>query len=221
MKKQIYLLIGITLILGIPNLYSQEKENKIVINADLGKETISKHIYGHFTEHLGRCIYGGIWVGKDSPIPNTRGIRNDIIAALKAIRVPVIRWPGGCFADTYHWMDGIGPAEKRPKFINTTWGGVVEDNSFGTHEFLDFCEIIGAEPYLAVNVGSGTVQEARDWIAYVTSDDDSPMANLRRQNGRDKPWKVKFWGIGNESWGCGGNMAAEFYSHLFSFGAII
>ena len=194
---------------------AQQSANTLVVNADKGKDTISKYIYGHFTEHLGRCIYGGIWVGKNSPIPNTRGIRNDILDALKAIRVSIVRWPGGCFADTYHWMDGIGPAEKRPKFVNTNWGGVVEDNSFGTHEFLDFCELLGAEPYLSINIGSGTIKEARDWVEYVNSDNDSPMANLRRLNGRNKPWKVKFWGIGNETWGCGGNMTPEYYSNVY------
>ena len=194
---------------------AQETTNRLVVNADLGKDTISKYIYGQFTEHLGHCIYGGIWVGKNSPIPNTRGLRNDVLEALREINVPVVRWPGGCFADTYHWMDGIGSSDKRPKFVNTTWGGVVEDNSFGTHEFLDFCELIGAEPYLAINVGSGTVKEARDWIEYVNSNNDSPMANLRRQNGRENPWNVKFWGVGNENWGCGGNMTPEYYADLF------
>ncbi len=194
---------------------AQGTGSRLIVNADLGKDTISKYIYGQFTEHLGHCIYGGIWVGKNSSIPNTRGLRNDVVEALKAISVPVVRWPGGCFADTYHWMDGIGPSDKRPKFVNTTWGGVVEDNSFGTHEFLDFCELIGAEPYLAINVGSGTVKEARDWIEYVNSNNDSPMANLRRQNGREKPWNVRFWGIGNENWGCGGNMTPEYYTDLF------
>ena len=195
-------------------VYAQQTQNTLVVYANQGTDTINKNIYGHFAEHLGRCIYGGIWVGEGSPIPNTRGIRNDVIEALKEISIPVIRWPGGCFADTYHWMDGIGPRKDRPEFVNVTWGDVVEDNSFGTHEFLDFCELIGADPYLAVNVGSGTVQEARDWVAYVNSD-KGPMADLRRENGHEEPWDVKFWGIGNESWGCGGNMTAAFYSNLF------
>jgi alpha-N-arabinofuranosidase len=196
------------------SINAQQKDGTLIIKADSGKGTIDRNIYGHFTEHLGRCIYGGIWVGKNSPIPNTNGIRNDVLKALKEIKVPVIRWPGGCFADTYHWMDGIGPAEKRPKFVNTTWGNVIEDNSFGTHEFLDFCELLGAEPYISLNIGSGTVREAREWIEYVNSDNDSPMANLRRSNGRIKPWKVKFWGLGNETWGCGGNMTADFYADV-------
>ena len=213
MKKNIALSFFI-IIIAI-RLNAQQSANTLIINADLGKDTISKNIYGHFSEHLGRCIYGGIWVGKNSPIPNTGGIRNDVVNALKAIRVPVLRWPGGCFADTYHWMDGIGSAEKRPKFVNTTWGGVVEDNSFGTNEFLDLCEQLGAEPYISINVGSGTVKEARDWVEYVNSNNDSPMANLRRLNGRSEPWKVKFWGIGNETWGCGGNMTPEYYSNVF------
>ncbi len=184
----------------------------VTIRADQPGPVINPNIYGQFAEHLGTCIYGGIWVGEDSPIPNTRGMRNDVIAALKALHVPVVRWPGGCFADEYHWRDGIGPKEKRPSMINTHWGGVVENNHFGTHEFLDFCELIGAEPYVCLNVGSGTVQEAMEWVEYMTSDANSPMANLRRANGRDKPWKIKYVAVGNESWGCGGNMRPEYYA---------
>jgi len=184
----------------------------LVLRADQPGPVIHRNLYGHFAEHLGRCIYGGIWVGPDSPIPNTRGIRNDVIAALRAIKVPVLRWPGGCFADEYHWKDGIGPREKRPSMINTHWGGVVENNHFGTHEFMDLCELIGAEPYICGNVGSGTVQEMMEWVEYLTSDAQSPMANLRRANGRDLPWKVKYFGVGNESWGCGGNMRPEYYA---------
>lgn len=184
-----------------------DKSNKI--------SKINKEIYGHFSEHLGRCIYGGIYVGEDSPIPNVRGIRTDVVEALKAIKVPVVRWPGGCFADTYHWMDGIGPKETRKKIVNTNWGGVTEDNSFGTHEFLDFCEQVGCEAYVSVNVGSGTVQEAHDWVEYMTSSNDSPMTELRKKNGREEPWKVDFIGIGNENWGCGGSMTKEYYSDLY------
>ncbi|MCU0787008.1 MAG: alpha-N-arabinofuranosidase [Verrucomicrobia bacterium] len=172
-------------------------------------------IYGQFAEHLGRCIYEGFWVGEDSPIPNTRGIRNDVVQALKKIKVPVLRWPGGCFADEYHWKDGIGPREKRPAMINTHWGGVVENNHFGTHEFFDLCEQLGTEPYVCGNVGSGTVQEMMEWVEYMTSNADSPMANLRRQNGREQPWKLKYFGVGNESWGCGGSMTPEFYADNF------
>ena len=176
---------------------------------------INPNIYGHFAEHLGRCIYEGIWVGEDSKISNKRGIRKDVVAALKKIKVPVLRWPGGCFADEYHWKDGVGPRKKRPKIINTHWGGVVENNHFGTHEFLDLCEQLGAEPYICGNVGSGTPQEMMEWVEYVTSDADSPMANWRRMNGRKKPWKVPFFGVGNESWGCGGNMRPEYYADEF------
>ena len=186
-------------------------QNKLIISADQGKETISKHIYGHFSEHLGHCIYGGYWVGENSTIPNTRGIRNDVVKALKDIQIPNLRWPGGCFADEYHWMDGIGPRDKRPKMVNTHWGGVTEDNSFGTHEFLDLCEQLGCEPYITGNLGSGSVEEMSKWIEYMTFGGESPMANLRRQNGREEPWKVKFWGVGNESWGCGGNMTPDYY----------
>jgi alpha-N-arabinofuranosidase len=190
-------------------------QNRLIIEADQGKQTINRQIYGHFSEHLGRCIYGGYWVGEASSVPNTRGIRTDVVNALKDIRIPNLRWPGGCFADEYHWMDGIGPRENRAKMINTHWGGVVEDNSFGTHEFLDLCEQLGTEPYISANVGSGTVEEMSKWIEYVTFDGESPMANLRRQNGREEPWKVKYWGIGNESWGCGGNMRPEYYADLY------
>ncbi|MDR2497615.1 MAG: alpha-N-arabinofuranosidase [Tannerellaceae bacterium] len=190
-------------------------QNKLTINADLGKDVISKHIYGHFSEHLGHCIYGGYWVGEDSSIPNTRGIRNDVVQALRDISIPNLRWPGGCFADEYHWMDGIGPRNKRPKMVNTHWGGVTEDNSFGTHEFLDLCEQLGCEPYICGNVGSGSVEEMSKWVEYITFDGESPMSKLRRENGRDKPWKVRFWGVGNENWGCGGNMTAEYYTDLY------
>ncbi len=196
-------------------LAAGDKPNQIIVNTDLGTDEISAHIYGHFAEHLGNCIYGGFWVGENSPIPNTRGIRNDVIAALKEIDPPVIRWPGGCFADYYHWKDGIGPRNQRPSIINSTWGGVTEDNSFGTHEFLDLCELLGAEPYICINVGSGTVQEAADWVEYINSANQSPMTELRRQNGRTEPWNVKFWAVGNESWGCGGNMTPEYYTDLF------
>jgi alpha-N-arabinofuranosidase len=186
-----------------------------VIRADQEAGKISRHLYGHFAEHLGRCIYDGIWVGADSQIPNIRGIRTDIVEALKAIHIPNLRWPGGCFADDYHWRDGIGPREQRPRRVNLHWGKVIETNAFGTHEFLDLCEMIGAEPYLAGNVGSGTPQEMRDWIEYMTFDGDSELANLRRAHGRAQPWKVKYFGVGNENWGCGGNMRPEFYADLY------
>lgn len=200
---------------NLASLLAADHPNRIIVNVDLGAEKISKHIYGHFAEHLGNCIYGGFWVGENSSIPNTRGIRNDVIAALREIAPPVIRWPGGCFADTYHWKDGIGPKDQRPSIINSTWGGVTEDNSFGTHEFLDLCDLIGAEPYICLNVGSGTVQEAAEWVEYVNSNVKSPMTDLREKNGREQPWDVKFLAVGNESWGCGGNMTPEYYADLF------
>ena len=197
---------------GSPSRSSAAEPAQLTIQADQRQSTISPMIYGHFSEHLGRCIYEGFWVGEDSPIPNTRGIRNDVVEALRGIKAPVLRWPGGCFADEYHWRDGIGPRELRPAMINTHWGGVVENNHFGTHEFLDLCEQLGAEPYVCGNVGSGSVQEMMEWVEYMTSDADSPMANLRRKNGREKPWKITYFGVGNESWGCGGNMRPEFYA---------
>lgn len=191
-----------------------DKATVAVVNLDLPDSTISRHIYGHFAEHLGRCIYGGIWVGEDSSLPNIEGMRTEIIEALRDIKIPNLRWPGGCFADEYHWRDGIGPKEDRARVVNTHWGDVVEDNSFGTHEFMRLCELLETEAYVNGNVGSGTVQEMSEWIEYLTRDGDSPMAMLRRENGRDKPWKVPFFGIGNESWGCGGNMNAKHYANL-------
>jgi alpha-N-arabinofuranosidase len=174
---------------------------------------ISKHLYGHFAEHLGHCIYGGFYVGDTAKsIPNTNGVRNDIIAALRKLKIPNLRWPGGCFADTYHWKDGIGPKDKRPAMVNKWWGGVTEDNSFGTHDFLNMCEVLGAEPYISGNVGSGTVQELADWVQYANFKGRSPMSDLRASNGRKDPWNVKLWGIGNEAWGCGGNMKPEYYA---------
>ncbi|HLK16399.1 MAG TPA: alpha-N-arabinofuranosidase, partial [Fimbriimonadaceae bacterium] len=157
---------------------------------------VNPDVYGHFSEHLGKCIYEGLWVGEDSQIPNVRGIRRDVVDALKAIKVPVLRWPGGCFADEYHWRDGIGPRAERPGIYNSHWGGVVETNHFGTHEFMDLCEQLGTKSYLSVNVGSGTVREMQDWVEYITSEADSPMANLRRKNGRKEPWKLPFVGVG-------------------------
>ncbi len=186
--------------------------NKATLDVGLARTKIDRNIYGHFAEHLGRCIYEGVWVGAESAIPNTNGIRNDVVSALKRIKVPVLRWPGGCFADEYHWMDGIGPKEKRPSMVNTHWGGVTENNHFGTHEFLELCRQLGCEPYICGNVGSGTVLEMAQWVEYLNFGGDSPMARLRRENGRDEPWGVTYWGVGNENWGCGGRMTPEYYA---------
>ena len=188
---------------------------QITLNPRRSAGTISKYIYGHFAEHLGRCIYGGIFVGKDSPIPNENGIRKDVAAAMRAIRLPVLRWPGGCFADEYHWQDGIGPQENRKRMVNTNWGGVVEDNSFGTHEFMELCRQVGCEPYINGNVGSGTIREMSEWIEYVNSEGDSSVVRERWKNGRKDPWNLKFFAVGNENWGCGGNMRAEFYADQY------
>jgi alpha-N-arabinofuranosidase len=200
---------------GTAGSTAAEPANRLVIHADSGRTTISRNIYGHFSEHLGHCIYGGFYVGDKSSVPNTRGMRNDVVEALKKSRIPVLRWPGGCFADEYHWMDGIGPKDQRPTMINTHWGGVTEDNSFGTHEFLDLCEQLGCEPYVCGNVGSGTVREMQQWVEYITSDGVSPMTDLRKRNGREQPWKLTYFGVGNENWGCGGSMTAEFYADQF------
>ena len=189
--------------------------NKLVINTKRRKSKISRHIYGHFSEHLGRCIYGGFFVGEGSAIPNNKGIRTDVVNALRHIKVPNLRWPGGCFADEYHWKDGLGPKENRKRMVNTHWGGVVEDNSFGTHEFMELCSQVGCEPYINGNVGSGTVQEMQEWIEYITFGGESPMTALRAENGRKEPWSLKFFGIGNENWGCGGNMKPEYYADVY------
>ncbi|RXK86348.1 alpha-N-arabinofuranosidase [Filimonas effusa] len=196
-------------------LSSATAQTQVLVNGYDPQQQISRHIYGHFSEHLGRCIYGGFWVGDSIKVPKQGGIRLDIVDALKKIKVPNLRWPGGCFADEYHWRDGIGPRNQRPKMVNTNWGGVTEDNSFGTHEFLELCDLLQCEPYIAGNVGSGTVEEMSKWVEYLNFDGLSPMTTIRKQNGREKPWKVEFWGVGNESWGCGGNMTPEYYANEF------
>lgn len=196
-------------------IYAQETII-VTVNNEENAPKISKHIYGHFAEHLGRCIYEGLYVGEENiKIANTDGVRNDIIEALKELQIPNLRWPGGCFADTYHWKDGVGPLSERPTIVNRWWGGTTEDNSFGTHNFLNLCEVLDTEPYISANVGSGTVQELIDWVQYTNHDGISPMADFRRENGRKEPWKVKYWGVGNETWGCGGNMSAEYYANIY------
>jgi alpha-L-arabinofuranosidase len=213
MKKLDFILTAL-IVFSTSGLFSQTAT--VILHVPDAKTVINKNIYGHFAEHLGHCIYDGLYIGDSSQIiPNTDGVRNDIIAALKKLKVPVLRWPGGCFADTYHWKDGVGPKKERPTMINKWWGGVTEDNSFGTHDFLNMCERIGADPYLAGNVGSGTVQELSQWVQYVNAEGVSPMSSWRKVNGRDKPWHVKYFGVGNEAWGCGGNMSAEYYSNIY------
>lgn len=188
---------------------------KLVINPAKKISKINSEIYGHFSEHLGRCIYEGIYVGENSLIPNVNGMRVDVVEALKEIKIPVLRWPGGCFADEYHWKDGIGPKEKRKKIINTHWGGVVEDNSFGTHEYFELCRQLGCKTYVNGNLGSGTVQEMSEWVEYMTFDGVSPMAELRQINGQENAWKVDYFGVGNENWGCGGNMNPDYYANEY------
>jgi len=209
--KKIFVLVSL---LSVKIISAQ---NTIVLNADKGKDIIDKNIYGHFAEHLGHCIYGGFYIGdSNKTIPHKNGVRLDVIDALKKLKVPVLRWPGGCFADTYHWKDGVGPKKERPSMLNVWWGNVKEDNSFGSNEFLNMCELLGAEPYLSGNVGSGTPQELSDWIKYTTHPNgSSPMTDFRQKNGRPNPWKVKFWGLGNEAWGCGGNMKVEYYANVY------
>ena len=219
---RLFLVVTMTFVALAPTNHAQTPPStapaltaSATLRADTPGPVVNRNIYGHFAEHLGRGIYEGLWVGPDSKIPNTRGIRNDVVAALKALDLPLLRWPGGCFADEYHWKDGIGPREKRPSIINTHWGGVVENNHFGTHEFMDLVDQLGTSAYITGNVGSGTVQEMMEWIEYMTSDASSPAANLRRQNGREKPWTVAYFGVGNENWGCGGNMRPEYYADEF------
>ena len=211
MKKHI---LTISIILSIGAVCSAQNKATITLNPDDESPIIEREIYGQFAEHLGTCIYGGLWVGENSSIPNQNGYRLDVLNALKELHVPVLRWPGGCFADEYHWMNGIGPQEKRPTMVNINWGGTTEDNSFGTNEFFNLCELLECEPYLCGNVGSGTVEELHDWVEYITAE-SGPMAELRKLNGREKPWKLKYLGVGNESWGCGGNFTPDYYANVY------
>ncbi len=204
------LLVNLTLItLTLVGSFAAAQKVNLTVDVSRSGPKIDRNIFGQFAEHLGKGVYEGIWVGPDSSIPNTRGIRNDVVAALKAIKVPNVRWPGGCFADEYHWRKGIGP--KRPETLNPDWGGVIEPNTFGTHEFMDFIDQIGAEAYLSVNVGSGTPQEAAEWLEYLTAAQPTALARERAANGRSAPYKIAYLGIGNESWDCGGNMTADYY----------
>ena len=203
------------ILIVVKNLVRRDNMKINLNNGSNSSVQLSKYLQGQFSEHLGRGIYGGLWVGKDSDIPNVNGIRSDVVDALKEIHVPVLRWPGGCFADEYHWRDGIGDPAKRRKIVNNNWGGTTEDNSFGTHEFFELCRQLGSEAYININVGSGTVQEMADWVEYMTSSGDSTMANLRAENGHPEPWDVKFLGIGNETWGGGGNMRPEYYADVY------
>jgi alpha-L-arabinofuranosidase len=191
-------------------LVAQETAH-LSIDASKAGAKIDRNIFGQFAENLGHGLYEGIWVGPDSSIPNTRGIRNDVVAALRAIKVPNVRWPGGCFADQYHWRKGIGPAAQRPATLNSAWGNVVDTNAFGTDEFMDFIQQIGSQAYVSVNVGSGTPQEASEWLEYMTAAAPTALAKERAANGHAAPYTVGFMGIGNESWSCGGDMTADYY----------
>jgi len=193
--------------LTAPAIVAQKVE--LSVDVSKGGAKIDRNIFGQFAEHLGHGVYEGIWVGPDSTIPNTRGIRNDVVAALKALKVPNVRWPGGCFADEYHWRKGIGP--QRTVTLNPNWGGVIEPNTFGTHEFMDFLDQIGAQAYVSVNVGSGTPQEAAEWLEYMTTAQPTTLAKERASNGHPAPYNVALLGIGNESWDCGGNMTPDYY----------
>lgn len=210
--SRITVFIFIAIIIQISCMSQTPVSIAVDMKDDSSHPVISRHIYGHFAEHLGRCIYDGFWVSETLNIPKKGRLRLDIIDALKKIKIPNLRWPGGCFADEYHWRDGIGPRKDRTHMVNTNWGGISEDNSFGTHEFLELCELLQCEPYIVGNVGSGTVEEMAKWVEYLNSDATGTLTQLRKKNGRDQPWKVKFWGVGNESWGCGGNMTPDYYA---------
>ncbi|CAN5534002.1 alpha-L-arabinofuranosidase C-terminal domain-containing protein [soil metagenome] len=209
MKKYLFVILA-----GL-NLACYAQSTATLSISNDSKLTISKHIYGQFAEHLGHGIYGGFWVDKSLPVAKQDRIRLDVVAALKKIKIPNLRWPGGCFADEYHWRDGIGPSAQRPRMVNTNWGGITEDNSFGTHEFLALCKLLGCEPYIAGNIGSGTVDEMSKWIEYLNSNSGSSVVEMRKKNGHPEPYKVSMWGVGNEAWGCGGNMTPEFYVDQF------
>lgn len=209
-------LLLISTVIFTSSIFAKSQSIEISISKDQPGSELNKDIYGQFMEHLGRGIYEGIWVGENSPIPNKNGFRLDVLQALKDLKVPLLRWPGGCFADEYHWRDGIGPRESRPKTVNSNWGGVIEDNAFGTHEFFALAEMLGADTYVNGNLGTGTPQEMAEWLHYITSDAPTTVVEQRKANGRDKPWKLDYFAIGNESWGCGGNMTPEFYTSLYN-----
>jgi alpha-N-arabinofuranosidase len=207
LRPVIIILILMAAVLTAPVVIAQ----KVQLSVDASKTgaKIDRNIFGQFAEHLGHGIYDGIWVGSDSTIPNTRGIRNDVVTALRGLKVPNVRWPGGCFADEYHWRKGLGSS--RAVTLNPNWGGVTEPNTFGTHEFMDFAEQIGSDAYVSVNVGSGTPQEAAEWLEYLTAAPETTLGKERAANGHPEPYKIAYLGIGNESWDCGGNMTADYY----------
>lgn len=199
-----------------PGLFTDtSKLQEFVVQHDIDLGVVRPELHGHFAEHLGSCIYGGLWVGRNSKIPNINGHRKQAVEYLRELGVPVLRWPGGCFADDYHWRDGIGPQSARPKRVNIHWGGYVEDNSFGSHEFIELCGLLGAAPYLAGNVGSGSPREMREWMEYCNFPSGSALAEERIANGSREPFRVRYWGVGNESWGCGGNMKPEEYAENY------
>jgi alpha-N-arabinofuranosidase len=222
--KPVHLLHAATLAISLcaTALAAEPASVRLTITQEAAGPRIEPEVYGHFAEHLGTGIYGGLWVGPESKIPNTRGWRNDVVQALRKLQVPVVRWPGGCFADDYDWRDGIGAPAKRPARLNKIWGNVIEPNRVGTHEFMDLIEQLGSEAYIAGNMGSMPPRSMGQWLEYMTSDSKSALAEERRRNGRDKPWKVKYFGVGNESWGCGGNMRPEYQADLHNqYGAFL
>jgi alpha-L-arabinofuranosidase len=204
---------SVLLLAGVAGSGSAYAQQPVVVagDAQVSGPTINRHIFGQFAEMLGTGIYGGVWVGPKSKIPNVRGIRTDVVEALKALKVPNVRWPGGCYADKYNWRDGVGPAKGRPTTVNVMWGNVLDDNSFGTHEFMDFVDQIGSEAYLSVNMATGSVKEAKDWLEYMTTDQQTTLGKERQANGRKAPWRVAFLGLGNEAWGCGGPYSRNDY----------
>jgi alpha-N-arabinofuranosidase len=210
LSRRIRLGLGLALIASVAVSPTTAAESiALSVDASKGGAKIDRNLFGQFAEHLGHGVYEGVWVGRDSEVPNTRGIRNDVVAALRALEVPNVRWPGGCFADEYHWRKGVGG--DRAVTLNPNWGGVTEPNTFGSHEFMDFLDQIGAEAYLSLNVGSGTPQEAAEWLEYLTTAQPTTLAGERAANGHPAPYKVAYLGIGNESWDCGGNMTPDYY----------
>ena len=215
---RIWKLLGVAcvaLTVPVPTGAAEADRCTVTVRTDRPIARINPNIYGHFLEHLGTAVYEGVWVGSDSGIPNIDGVRRDVVEALREIQPPVVRWPGGCFADSYHWRDGVGPRENRPRRINYHWGGVIETNAFGTHEFMQFARLVGAEPFVAGNVGTGTPEEMRDWMEYLNFGGDSSLARERGENGHPEPFGVKYLGIGNENWGCGGSMSPAHYGREF------
>jgi alpha-N-arabinofuranosidase len=221
-------MMGAVLALSSRRVWAKSADAQVEIFLDESKGTIAPEIYGQFTEHIGGVIYDGVWVGEQSRIPNRYGIRKELVERMNQIHVPILRWPGGCFADSYDWKDGIGPVAQRPKRTNF-WevdpdaarlhgkgAQVIEPNEFGTNEFMRFCQLTKAEPYLAVNLRSQPALEFDHWVEYCNAPaGGTTLGDMRAKSGFTDPFNVRYWGVGNESWGCGGNFTPEEYASEF------